>query len=78
MKAHVVAVEWTDSQVFGGSWEPIRDLLKQREAVRCYSVGYVLADDKRGIVLASSINGANAIGVTVIPRSAIVKRRRVR
>lgn len=73
-----VEVEWEDSQVIGGSWEPIPDLLERRESVRCHSIGYVLADDKRGIVLASSVNGSNAAGVTIIPRRQIVKRKRVR
>jgi hypothetical protein len=73
-----IEVEWQDSQVIGGSWEPITDLLARRKTVRCRSVGFVLADDKRGIVLASSINGANAAGVTIIPFRQIVKRRRLR
>jgi hypothetical protein len=73
-----VEVEWQDSQVIGGSWEPIPDLLARRETVTCHSIGFVLADDKRGIVLASSVNGGNAAGVTIIPRRQIVKRRRLR
>lgn len=79
MKLWRVEVEWQDSQVIGGSWEPIADLLARREkAVRCRSVGFVLADDKYGIVLAGSVNGANATGVTIIPARQIVKRRRLR
>ena len=73
-----VEVEWQDSQVIGGSWEPIADLLARREkSVRCHSIGFVLVDDKRGIVLASSVNGANATGVTIIPRCQLMKRRRL-
>jgi hypothetical protein len=72
-----VEIEWQDSQVIGGAWDPIPDLIAKRSRVTCYSVGFVLADDKRGIVLASSINGANAAGVTIIPRRQIVKRRRL-
>jgi hypothetical protein len=71
-------VEWADSQVIGGSWEPVRAILKRRKDVRCYSVGFVLADDERGIVLAASVNGANATGITVIPAAQVVKRRRLR
>jgi hypothetical protein len=73
-----IEVEWSDSQVIGGSWEPIRSLLKRRESVRCYSVGYVLADDKRGLILAASINDANATGITIIPASQVTKRKRLR
>jgi hypothetical protein len=72
-----VEVEWSDSQLIGGSWEPIPDLLRRRKNVRCHSVGYVLAEDRRGIVLAASVNAGNATGVTIIPASQIVKRRRL-
>lgn len=41
-------------------------------------VGWVLADDARGIVLAASINGADAAGVVIIPRRQITKRRALR
>lgn len=71
-------VEWRDSQLFLGGWEPIHDVLGRRENVRCHSVGFVLADDKRGIVLAASVNGANATGVIAIPASQIVRRRRLK
>ena len=74
----LVEVVWEDTQLLGGSWEPIKNLLDRRKAVRCRSAGFVLADDKRGIVLAASVNGANAAGVTIIPRRQIVKRRRLR
>lgn len=73
-----VEVTWQDSQLIGGTWEPIADLLKRRKTVRCHSVGFVLADDKRGIVLAGSVNGSNATGVTIIPASQVIKRRRLR
>jgi hypothetical protein len=70
-------VDWLDSQVIGGSWEPITNLLARRKSVRCHSVGFVLADDERGIVLASSVNGANATGVTIIPARQITARRKL-
>ena len=72
-----IEVEWQDSQVIGGSWEPVPDLLDRRESVVCHSVGFVLADDGRGIVLASSINGGNAAGVTIIPRRQIKRKWRL-
>ena len=42
------------------------------------SVGFVSADDERGVVLAASINGAHATGVTIIPTRQIIKRKRLR
>ena len=75
----VVEVEWQDSQVSLGGWGSIRGHLKRRfRRTVCYSIGYVLADDKRGITIAGSVNGVNATGVVTIPRRQIVKRRRLR
>ncbi len=71
-------VVWEDSQLVGGSWQPIDAILRLRKRVRCASVGYVLADDKHGIVLAASVNGGNATGITIIPARQIVRRRRLR
>lgn len=78
MRLWTLRVEWVDSQVIGGSWESVRDLLKRRKTVLCRSVGFVLADDEDGIVLAASINGRNAAGITIIPRQSITSIRRIR
>ena len=72
----VLEVRWRDSQLVGGSWEPIGELLARRASVRCRSVGFVLADDRQGVVLAASVNGGNAAGVTIIPRRQITERKR--
>lgn len=78
-KPWLIGVVWEDSRLVGGSWEPVAHYLgKPRKRVRCYSVGYVLADDKRGIVLASSVNEGDAAGVVIIPRSQIVRKWRLR
>jgi hypothetical protein len=71
-------VEWEDSTVLHEGWQDISDVLQRRDAVRCLSMGFVLADDKRGIVLAASIHGKQAVGVTMIPRRSIRKRKRLR
>jgi hypothetical protein len=71
-------VEWDDSTLLAASWEPIADVLKQRKVVRCVSVGFVIADDKKGVVLAGSVHQGRVAGVTVIPAGQIVKRRRLR
>jgi len=79
-KAWRVEVEWLDSYVELSSWTPIKRLVKNRRKLetRCVSVGFVLADDKRGVMLAGSVNGGNATSVVVIPAGQIVKRRRIR
>ena len=72
-----VEVEWEDSTVLQRGWYEIRDALERRDSVRCLSVGFVLADDDKGVMLAASIHGNEAAGITVIPKSAIRKRRRL-
>lgn len=59
---------------------PIADLTApayRKEVVACQSVGFVLADDKYGVVLAASIHGVEAAGVTIIPRSQIKRLKRL-
>lgn len=73
-------VEWEDSTVLHNGWRPIAEIVarrNRRRAVRCVSIGFVLADDRRGIVLAASVHDSEAVGVTIIPRGAIRKRRRL-
>ena len=71
-------VEWEDSVVLHDGWEEVADILKRRKTTRCLSAGLVLADDDKGVVLASSVHGSEAVGVTIIPRSAVRKRRRLK
>ena len=74
-------VEWEDSTLLHDGWEKIGDIIARRDSrkpTRCLSVGVVLADDNRGVVLAASVHGNEAAGVTIIPRSAVRKRRRLR
>jgi hypothetical protein len=71
-------VEWEDSTILHEGWQEIAAVLKRRHAVRCLSVGIVIADDERGIALAASVHGSGVAGVTMIPRRAIVKRKRLR
>jgi len=74
-----VEVEWRDSILMArGEWFPASEVQRRRKNDRCYSVGFVLADDKRGIVLANSVHGGETCGTISIPRKAIVKRWRIR
>lgn len=77
-EAHRVEVEWVDSSHRSG-WQEHRDVLQgRREAVRCLSVGLLLANDKYGITLASSSHGSEVAGTLIIPKGAIMKVRRLR
>jgi hypothetical protein len=73
----MVEVTWQDGAALVGPWDDIGAARKSR-AVRVHSVGYVLVDDKRVLVLARSIHGTRVGGVSIIPKRAIVKRRRLR
>ena len=71
-------VEWADSVTENGRWQAVSAVLENREITRCHSVGFVLADDKRGLVLASTVGRGEATGVVHIPAGAIIRRRRLR
>ena len=75
----LLEVVWSDSQLSTGGWESHEWTMKGRQRVFQRSVGYVLADDKDGVMLAGSLSqGSNVHGVVTIPASQIVKKRRVR
>jgi hypothetical protein len=72
-------VTWRDSiTLASGEWFLVSEIGARRKRDRCTSVGIVLADDRRGIVLANSVHNSEACGVVSIPRSAIVSRKRLR
>jgi hypothetical protein len=78
-KLPLLEVVWTDSQLSTGGWESHRETMRDRGRIYQRSVGYILADDKRGVMLAGSLSqGSNVHGVVTIPASQIVKRRRIR
>ena len=74
----IVEVTWVDSLLFTGGWESRDSVMHLRRHVCQRSVGYVLADDRRGIMLAGSLGqGGNVFGSLMIPRAQIVKKRRL-
>lgn len=73
-----VEVTWQDAAALNGPWDDLDAVLKDRALVLVHSIGYVLADDRRVLVLARSIHGSRVGGVAIIPKRAIVKRRRLR
>ena len=74
----VVEVVWRDSILFTGGWEPYKSVVQASRRVRQRTVGYVLRDDKDGVVLASSLGqGGDVYGVVSIPRQQVVRVRRL-
>lgn len=72
-------VVWDDSRIIGGAWGSVKDALAVQRRFECRSVGFVLADNERGMVLAGSVNvSGNVTGCIAIPRSQIRKVIRLR
>mgnify|MGYP006921372573 CR=1 FL=1 len=74
-----VEVVWDDSTVNNGRWCDIKDVLEpaNRATTRIHSVGFVLADDETGVVLASGVHGNEATGITHIPRGCVRRVKRL-
>jgi hypothetical protein len=73
-------VRWVDSHGAAGGWNPYRHYLdKKTRRPIMRSVGFVLADDKLGVVLANSIDPMLGLASEVmkIPKGSIVKRRKL-
>lgn len=70
-------IEWADSRQPTNEWVRLDDDL-QMTYCRCYSVGFVVREDKDVIALAANLadveEKAQATGVIVIPRVAVLKR----
>ena len=77
-KLPLIEVIWDDCLLFTGGWQSHKAVMRQRRRIRQRSIGYVLADDKHGIMLAGSLSqGGNVFGALMIPASQIVKKRRL-
>lgn len=75
----IVEVIWADCLLFTGGWEAHSDVMRQRRKIKQRSVGYVLADDKAGVMLTESLSqGGNVYGTVVIPAAQIISRRTLR
>lgn len=72
----IVEVEWEDCAV-RHRWQDMASRFPN--ALRAHSLGYVLQDDEKGIVLTESLDEDDAVEdqlrgcTTIIPRSAIHK-----
>lgn len=72
-----ILIEWADSRRPTNEWVRL-DETEQRDYCHCYSVGFVVQDDENVIALAANVadvgEEAQATGVIVIPRVAVLKR----
>jgi hypothetical protein len=80
-KLHRLEVQWVDSHGDDSGWQQASYYMdKKVRRPMMHSVGFVLADDKKGIVLAGSVDPqyGNVCNVICIPREAVVSKRRRR
>lgn len=83
MSADLVLIEWLDSRQPNGSWKHLANP-PEWEAVKCASVGWLLADDAQKKVLAPNmgdIDDASNLqlsGEIVIPTSCVIAVKRLR
>lgn len=74
-KYRLVAIEWEDSQRPLAPWQWL-DEYELPEAVRCISVGFVIAETKAAIALVPNVGNMNeervqGCGIIRIPHSAV-------
>ena len=76
MKRPRVEIEWEDSSgPATGVWHRLNDY--DHSPSRCRTLGYVVKETKRYVVVASSVSDADSLsGLITIPKSAIRKRKR--
>lgn len=77
----LVHVEWEDSAQPISNWVWIDE--HATKAVRCISVGYLIAENKNAISIAANLGNLDrdrvqASGVIQIPRSCIIRTRRIK
>jgi hypothetical protein len=78
-KLPLVEVIWADCLLFTGGWEAHSDVMRQVRDINQRSVGYILQDNKKRIVLAASLSqGGNVFGAHVIPAAQIISRRNLK
>ena len=74
-KKGVYEVEWLD--ITGTSaWRPREDAIKG-EPMRCFTRGEIIEETPKKLVLAATVSGDVVADVTVIPKSCVVRRRRL-
>lgn len=75
----IVLVKWVDSTIPHKGWQMHSEAIANRKNdMACWSTGWLLADDKIGVSLASSIHAGEVSGVVHIPRGAIKDLRIIR
>lgn len=74
-----VEVEWIDSCT-NGVWAPPSYHITESKPTTCRSIGYILVEDTKKIVVAQSmsLNTGNICDTMSIPRVAVLKIKRIK
>lgn len=66
-----VLVTWVDSQFSTGAWE-WRENREMVDLGKCRSLGFVLEENDKQLMIAATLGGAEIYGVATIPKCAIL------
>ncbi len=73
----IVEVEWFDAQSGFGQAEFVNDLIEQCKPIHTFSVGYLLNENKEGVLLGFMLFGNDMVKHNqLIPKGMIVKIRK--
>lgn len=76
-KYKIVMIEWKDSKGMGNSWEFIDDI-EPLKPETCFSVGFLLEDNKEYKTILQSYGGSQILGRTTIPSCAIASIKQIK
>lgn len=80
-KYKIVKIEWEDSRQPQGNWQQI-SYLEDTEPCKCTSVGYLVYDDKKVLILAPNIadlsgEDPQVAGTIRIPAKCVISRKTI-
>ena len=76
-KYKIVEVEWFDAQSGFGQAEFVDELIRQCKAIHTFSVGYLLNEDKEGLLLGFMMFGEDMVKHNQLIPKGMVKKVRV-
>ena len=74
MKKKILYIEWIDA--FSTDEWCEKEELEEEEL--CFSVGWLIDENKKYITIATSVNGEDGCGYISIPKGCIIKKHRIR
>lgn len=75
---HVQVVEWFDPHAVADTWTDVTQVIAEYKAhpmERVLTIGYLIHEDERNILIANNVTESQVSGVTVIPRVNVLEMR---